>query len=107
MLSKFQNKKNKLVKQVSQLTKGITSLSKKIKDLEGKIEKLNSQEIVISQHALDRYRERFDADLTDEEIYQDLVTEELKYLSSVLGNGSYPVNDKTVIIKDKVVITTF
>lgn len=107
MLSKFQNKKNKLVKQVSQLTKDITSLTKKIKDLEVKIDKLNNQDIIICDHAKERYRERFNPIATDEEIYEDLVTEELKYLTSTLGNGQYPVNDKLVIIKDKIIITTF
>lgn len=107
MLSKFQTKKSKLTKEISQLTKVLTSLNKKIKDIERKIEDLNQQEICICQHALDRYRTRFNPDATDKEIYQELITEELKEITSVVGNTEYTANGRTVIIKDRTLVTIY
>lgn len=106
MLSKFQIKKHKMAKQISQLTRDINSLNKKITGLELKIAHLNQQEISICQHALDRYRQRF-GEATDEEIYQELITEELKEITSVVGNTEYTANGKTLIIKDRVLVTIF
>lgn len=107
MLSKFQNKKNKLTRQVNQLTRDIRSLDKKMTILELKIADLKSQDIKICQHALDRYRERFNPEATDQEIYDALITEELREAVGTLGNLIYTVEGKEMIIKDNILVTIY
>jgi chromosome segregation ATPase len=89
-IKKCQNKKEKLEKQINQLNKELAFNTKKIEDLQLKIQTLLDQDLKLSEHCMARYRERFNRDATEEEIYTNLVTEELKYYVQVLGNGSYP-----------------
>lgn len=104
---KCRNKRDKLQKQVNQLLKEISWNDKKVRDLQVKIDELNNQEIVVCDHAKKRYRERFNEEATDEQIFEDLVDEEVKYLIGILGNGEFPSKDKHLVVKDRVIITVF
>lgn len=107
-VKKLGEKREKHLKQIAQLQKECDSMSGKIDILNDKIKKLQEQEITLSPHAIDRYRERIDENTSPEEILSNLVTDELRLFISVLNEGVFPIDRDsgiTVVVKDNTIIS--
>jgi len=63
-----------------------------------------SKDPIISDHAIIRYLERVKG-LDLSEIKQSILNDKLKTMISTLGNGKFPCDDFTAIVKDNQVIT--
>lgn len=109
-IQKCKDKASRLRKQLLQIEKELSYNERKARELQEKVDKLNSQEIEVSEHAVKRYRERFDPEATREDVEKALITEELKYLVGVLGEGEFPIDLDSqikVVINDRVILTTY
>ena len=56
----------------------------------------------ITQHFVERYRERVDPDATVTTIIQDIMSDRLINAINTLGNGTFPVYDKdfSIVVED-------
>lgn len=109
-IEKCNTKADKLRRQLAQVEKELAYNERKSRELQGKIDLLNSQEVVISPHCLQRYRERFDENASEEDCRKALITEDLLFWLSVLSEGEFPVDmDSNIklIIKDRTVVTVY
>ncbi len=104
--------KGKLTERLEKLTKQKYAIDTEISDINGKlaatlgkINYIEGRELLISTHALERYRERIDPTATDEQIHARITTPSLLHMIATLGNGIYPVEDFQVVIQDNKVVT--
>ena len=61
----------------------------------------------ITQHFVERYRERVDPDATVTTIIQDIITDRLMNAINTLSNGTFPVYDKdfSIVVEDGKFVT--
>lgn len=79
-------------------------LHKDLSDVKGKIEKLSQKELIISEHAFLRYLERVEG-INLEEIQAKILTKELMMKYKTLGNGTFPIGDFKIVIRNNTVVT--
>lgn len=107
-VKKLQEKRDKHLKHIAQLQKEADSMSGKINILNDKIKNLQSQDITLTPHAIERYHQRIDENASEEDILKALVTDELRIFISVLTEGTFPIDRDsgiTVVIKDNKIIS--
>lgn len=61
----------------------------------------------ITQHFVERYRERVDPDATVTTIIRDIITDRLMNAINTLSNGTFPVYDKdfSIVVEDGKFVT--
>ena len=108
--------KTKLVDKLDELTKDRSVLDSEIEEVNRKlsgvlkgIEHIESRQVLITSHFVDRYRQRVGPDTAPEEhIRAHIITQQLLNMIETLGNGVYPVEDLpgyTVVVQDNKLIT--
>jgi chromosome segregation ATPase len=93
-------------RQRASLSEEINFKHTQIQKLDAEIKKLkvNSNELIVSEHAILRYLERvLDMDL--EAIKANIVNEKIQAMVTKLGNGTYPNDGFKLKIVDNVVVT--
>ncbi len=83
----------------SRESKLLTAILNEIKRLKGLDRKL-----IVSEHAMLRYIERV-MGVNLEEIKQEILNDEVSNNIKKLGNGTYPVEEYKIVVKDGVVVT--
>lgn len=78
--------------------------NKKIAGIDAKIKGINSREIFLTTHFIERYHERIGPG-TVEEIKKHILTKQLVNMIQTLGNGKYPVHEYTVVVEDNKILT--
>ncbi len=106
--SKLEGELDALKDEQKLLSRQINDKNNQIENVENQIKKLkkDSNNLIVSEHALLRYIERvIGIDLDD--IANNILTEEVVNQYKSLGNGTYSVNggDFKVVIKDKTVLS--
>lgn len=80
---------------------------RKITSLTMQIERLKREDgLILSEHAALRYLQKVEL-IPIEEIYNKIVTEDIKKMTTVLGDGSFPLGDTgfSIIVKGNVIVT--
>lgn len=111
------NRLKTLQVQKSQLELEIANINKELKELSiVKLEKVNkvksiqkeiieiTADITISEHAVLRFLERVRGEDL-ESIKQQILSEDLKKQIQVLGDGTYPVKDFKVLVRNNIIVT--
>jgi len=111
------NRLKTLQVQKSQLELEIENINKELKELSiVKLEKVNkvksiqkeiieiTADITISEHAVLRFLERVRGEDL-ESIKQQILSEDLKKQIQVLGDGTYPVKDFKVLVRNNIIVT--
>lgn len=88
-----------LQKELNLKTKTYDQLSEKLKELD------NSDNITISDHAIVRYFERVKGDNMDEIRNKILPPEVVAMIKTLGGNGTYPNDGFSIVVKNHNVIT--
>ena len=104
--------KAKLTEKLDELTKSKVRIDHEIEDtnkrlagvLKG-IEHIENRQLLITTHAIERYRERVNPDATEDLIKAHIITPQLLNMIATLGNGTYPVESFHVVVEDNKVIT--
>jgi hypothetical protein len=105
ILKKNQDERDLLISQMKELQLEVDAKEANIFEIEDKIQKLESNQIILSEHAILRYLERVE-NIDIEEVKNKILTEEFKKQFSVLGDGKYPIGNKFFArVKDNVVVT--
>lgn len=78
-------------------------VDKAIQDLKAKMERHDTP-IIVSEHAILRYLERV-TKIDMEEVKRKILPKDTQFQAVRLGNGSYPVGDYFVKIRNNVVVT--
>lgn len=107
-LKKLTTELNDLTKNMKNAEKEFSkvkkSINKKIDAIRKRISVLKKKDIIISEHAVLRFIERymgFDIDL----IKNKILSEDTKKLIQSMGTGKYPVGEYKLIVKDGVIVT--
>lgn len=81
-------------------------INKKINYIKQEIKGLTDGGLTMSEHAILRYIERVEV-VHPNEVYDRVVTEELKKLYSILGNAEFPLGDSghSCIVKNGVIVS--
>lgn len=88
--------------------KNLTQHLNQLAAINRKLEKIVGRELFLTTHCIDRYRERIDADATEEHVKQHLITPELLKMVRTLGNGTYPLSTGIqVVVEDNKCITCY
>lgn len=77
---------------------------KKIAGIDAKIKGINTREIFLTTHFIERYHERIGPG-TPEEIKEHILTPQLVNMIQTLGNGKYPVHEYNVVVEDNKLLT--
>ncbi len=83
----------------SRESKLLTSILNEIKRLKGL-----DKELIVSEHALLRYLERI-MGINLEDIKHEILNDKVASSIKMLGNGTYPVEEYKIVVKDGVVVT--
>ena len=80
-------------------------ICRRLQRVESAIASLQSQQIIMTEHAMLRYLERVKGiDFT--ELCQQVITEQLKTQIKTLGDGKYPIGDGyRVVVKNNAILT--
>lgn len=104
--------KAKLTGRLDELTKNRNAIDVEVEEVNTKlagvlrgIEHIENRQLLITAHAIERYRERINPNATEDLIRAHIVTPQLLKMIDTLGNGTYPVEEFHVIIEDNKVIT--
>ena len=104
--------KAKLTERLDELTKNKTAVDNEIEEVNSKlagvlkgIEHIEGRKILITTHAIERYRERINPDATEDLIRAHVITPQLINMVQTLGNGIYPVEDFQVVVEDNKIVT--
>ena len=91
---------------ISNSQKELSQKLNSIKQINAEIEKLNKQEgIRVSEHAIVRYLERVKG-LNVEKIQKEILSDDVMKLIEVLGgNGTYPKDGFSIVIRNNTVTT--
>lgn len=103
--AKLVEKLKMLDKQIGELNSERDSTNRKLSGVLKGIGGIEDRGLVITTHAMLRYRERINPDATDELIRGHLITPQLLNICYILGNGTYPVDDFQVVIEDLKIVT--
>jgi hypothetical protein len=103
--SKLTEKLDELTKVKTKVDSEIDEVNKKLAGVLKGIESIEGRGLLITTHAIIRYRERINPDATEEMIRAHLLTPQLINMVNTLGNGEYPVEDFKVIVEDNKVVT--
>ena len=106
LLNKTQNEYDVLNTKIANDQRVLASKKKAIENIKSQIQAISTnKEITISEHALLRYLERV-SKVDTEAVKKDIITPELiKMVETLGGNGKYPVDNITLVIRDYVVTT--
>lgn len=108
-ISKLRDKRRNFVIQYRKLADDLGELSKKIKGLNRKIDNYNKSDFYLSDHFIQRFRERVKKDITIPEIKSLVFNERFTQICKILGNGGFPCEiygeEYMIIVKNKFLIT--
>jgi AAA+ ATPase superfamily predicted ATPase len=94
-----------LCEQMSAIQKKINNVDKQIGRLRAKRDRIKGREIVITPHALKRYKERVE-DVDDETVKTNILNTRFKNIVTTLGDGEFPVHDNVVaVVRENTVVT--
>lgn len=82
----------------------LRSCNKEINQTEKMIRLLKDRDLVVSEHAIVRYLERIET-INPSDVPGKILTDKLREMVAKLGNGTFPVEDFQVVVKNNVVIT--
>ncbi len=106
--SKLQGEMEVLKNQKTLLTKEIANKNQQINNIKHEIAKLKkqSQDLIISEHAILRYMERV-LKLDIAAFANSILTDEVRNEHKLIGNGTYSVNNSEykLIIRNNVVVS--
>jgi hypothetical protein len=102
----------KIQEEVSIIDKEINRLKEerqikvnRINQIQTEIKNLLPKDVQITEHALLRYCQRI-LGIDVEQIKSKLLSKNVKQIISVLGNGEFPVDDKTtIVVKNNAIVT--
>lgn len=78
--------------------------NKEINQTEKMIRLLSERDLVVSEHAIVRYLERIET-IKPADVPGKILTSKLREMVATLGNGTFPVEDFQVVVRNNVVIT--
>lgn len=104
--------RTRLTEKLTELTKtkgcieiDITDSNMRLAGVLKQIEYIEGRKLLITTHAMERYRERINSEATDELIHAHLITSQVIEMVTKLGSGTYPVDDFHVVVEDNKIIT--
>lgn len=103
--TRLSTKFSELTKNRDNLNSEIAEVGHKLSEVLKQIEGIEGRNLLITTHAIERYRERINPDATEEEIRYRLLTVQLMNMVTTLGNGTYPVDDFRVVVEDNKIVT--
>lgn len=113
-LSSLYAQRNKLLEKITQvqkeekrITKELQTLHERLIGIEKGIQHLETREILITTHCIERFRERIGPpDAEESTVRAVLLTPQVREMIRVLGSGTYPVYGTIqAVVEDNKVIT--
>jgi DNA gyrase/topoisomerase IV subunit A len=108
LISKVELEKEKLTQEKKALQNEIALKEKQLKKYKDELESLkkNSNEVIVSEHAIIRYLQRiYKLDL--EKLEDEILTDDIKEKIKMFGSGSYNSDDFGIKVVDNIVVTVF
>ena len=103
-LNERSSERQVLLFKLNGLNDQLRQCNKEINQTEKMIRLLKDRDLIVSEHAIVRYLERVET-VNPSEVPRKILTDKLREMVATLGNGTYPVNDFLVVVKNNVVIT--
>lgn len=105
-LEKLKAEQAVIVMRRKEINKQEQEINSKIKRIKEEIGALTAKGLTMSEHAILRYIERVEV-IHPNEVSEKVITEELKKMHSILGNGEFPIGESghSCIIKNGVIVS--
>lgn len=105
-LEKLKAEQSVIVMRRKEIVKEEQEIGKKINHIKQEIAGLTDKGLTLSEHAILRYIQRVEV-VHPDEVYNRVITDDLKKMHGILGNGEFPLGDSGhfCIIRGNVVIS--
>lgn len=103
-LGKKQREREVILFKLNGVNQELRQCNQDINRTEKMIRLIQQKDLVVSEHAILRYIERIEQ-LHPSQVVERIVTPRLKEMVETLGNGTYPIEDFVVVVRDNVVVT--